>query len=252
MSRFALVQAVQECRDHVARTAVRFTQNARPGVVTHPIPFFGDIQTARVVTVGVNPSATEFEGRGWPPELDSEALTDRLLGYFQAKPHPWFDRWESVLANIGSSYKRDAAHVDLSPRATISQGAAPSAALFAEMLAEDLPHMLRILSLAEHARVVLMAGAATGALYVNEFVARHARRPYRLDGALTRPPGQGKVLWHELLLNGRRLPVYFCSSSPSDRRHPEILRERVARDRDRIVAVIHSPARSGSLSGGIP
>jgi hypothetical protein len=93
-----------------------------------------------------------------------------------------------VLASIGASYKRNAAHVDLSPRATVSQGAAPSPPLFAEMLAADLPHMLDVLSTAEHVRLILMAGAATGALYVKEFVARYAPRPYRLDGATTRHP----------------------------------------------------------------
>lgn len=238
MERPELVQAVMDCQDHVKRTASRFAPNNKPTVVTHPIPFFGDILNARVITVGVNPSATEFNGRGWPAAMSAEALTERLLGYFSRSPHPWFDRWEAVLANIERSYRRDAAHVDLSPRATVSQAAAPSPTLFSEMLAADVGQMLRILSLAPNVGVLLMAGAATNALYVNEFVARNVPRPYRLDGTLTRPAGPGKVLWHDLVLQRRRLPVYFCSSSPSDRRNPDILRQRVARDRDRILEAL--------------
>jgi len=91
----------------------------------HPIPFFGNLESAQILTIGLNPSSTEFEAwRHWPDsELDAEILARRLASYFrsvQPRPHPWFGELQEALAIIGGNYKVNAAHVDLSPWSTLS------------------------------------------------------------------------------------------------------------------------------------
>ena len=227
----AVRQIMSELISHVARTDSVYRANYKIGVRTFPIPFFGDIETAEVLTIGLNPSATEFESRGWPPVLDATELTDRLLRYFDSGEHPWFAAWEMALVEIGASYRRNAAHLDISPRATISAGAVPDPILFEQMLTDDLPWMMRFMNAAPRARLVLLAGTATNRHYLNEFLAKRLNADDGiLEGSLRRPEGKGKVLRHVLRSNGRYLPVYFCSTSPSDRRQPGLLLERVRRD----------------------
>jgi hypothetical protein len=222
---------VAELQAHVTATDLAYTRNYKSGVRTYPIPFFGDLPSARVVTVGLNPSATEFEGRGWPRALDAAALTDRLRRYFDGTPHSWFARWEDALALIGASYRVDAAHLDVSPRATASAGSVPDRALFERMLIADLPWMVRFLREATSVRLLMIAGTATQRYYLNEFLRRYLPpSEARLEGSLSRPPGRGKVLYHTLVLGSRRIPTYFCSASPSDRRDPGLLAERVGHD----------------------
>jgi hypothetical protein len=238
-------QLMDELVDYVARTDSNYTANYKAGVRTFPIPFFGDIEKAEVLTIGLNPSATEFESRGWPAALDAKGLTERLLRYFDSGGHPWFAAWETALAEIGASYRRNAAHLDISPRATISAGAVPDPNLFEQMLADDLPWMMRFLNAAPRARLILLAGTATSRHYLNEFLAKRlSANDGVLEGSLTLPAGSGKVLRHVLRANGRRLPVYFCSTSPSDRRQQGLLLERVKRD----AAELRQHLTSGEMS----
>lgn len=224
-----LVEAVDSLVRYVADTDHRWARNFKPGVNTHPIPFFGDITNAEIITIGLNPSATEFEGRGWPDHLTAVELSDRLLNYFKSNPHRWFDGWEAALGTLGASYYRNAAHLDLSPRATSSAGDVPDRELFEEMLSADLPWMMRFFEFAPAARLVLLAGTASKKYYLNEFIQRELHPGSgRLDGMAIRPPGSGKVLRHTFVFDGRRLPVWFCSSGPSDRRQPGLLLERMA------------------------
>lgn len=222
---------LDELIHHVGSTNGRWAANFKKGVRTHPIPFFGDLATAEVLTVGLNPSATEFEGRGWPTEVTGAGLQDRLGSYFSRQPHPWFRAWEAALGRIGASYKRNAAHLDVSPRATVSAGDAPDRELFEQMLAADLPWMLRFIKAAPGARLILLCGTASQWYYVNEFVKRHLPAAVaRLDGSVRRPPGSGKVWRHSLVVGERRIPVWSCSTSPSDRRQPGLLAQRIEAD----------------------
>lgn len=226
-----LTALVGALRAYVAESDVIYARNYKAGVRTHPIPFFGNLSTAVVLTVGLNPSATEFEGRDWPETLDDAALTERLVRYFERPPHPWFAAWEEALALIGASYRQNAAHIDVSPRATRSASSVPDPLLFEEMLARDLPWMLRLVEAAPQAQLLLLAGTANRREYLNEFIAK--RLPAsgaRLEGSHARAPGRGKVSQHVLVVGPRQLPVYFCSSSPSDQRNRTMLRERIARD----------------------
>ena len=226
-----IVGLMQKLGAYVTSTDSNYSVNYKAGVRTYPIPFFGNLERATVVTIGLNPSATEFEGRGWPPALDAQALADRLTHYFDRGEHAWFSGWTQALRLIGASYRENAAHIDISPRATISAAAVPNRVLFERMLEDDLPWMIRFLEVAPRVRLVLMAGTATKRYYLNEFLAKRLNAADAvLEGRLVRPEGSGKVLHHVLVTKRRRLPVYFCSSSPSDRRTPGLLLARLAKD----------------------
>lgn len=92
------------------------------GTTLYPVPFFGDIRRATVLTLSLNPARTEFDSnRRWMPGLDEYALTSRLLHYFdlpQPGPHRWFGQLESSLAAIDCSYQTNTAHIDLCPLPT--------------------------------------------------------------------------------------------------------------------------------------
>jgi hypothetical protein len=106
-----------------------------------PVVAFGDVRSARVATLGLNPSRIEFEQRG--AELDGPLRrfeTLRSLGvaslddaphamvlrvwrrcnnYFHGNPYSWFNRLEEVLNAVGASYfAGTACHLDLSQWAT--------------------------------------------------------------------------------------------------------------------------------------
>lgn len=110
----------------VARALTRFGNFYRekpdffPGYQNlYPIPFFGDIRRATVLTLALNPAWTEFRhSRHWIPGLDSWALTTRLLHYFDLPtppPHRWFGDRREALALLDCSYETNSAHIDLHP-----------------------------------------------------------------------------------------------------------------------------------------
>jgi len=120
----SLVPFIADLKQSVLETDHLFSENYVPDRHTEPIPFFGDPSQARVLTIGVNPSAAEFIGDRWPTaELTPEDLTDRLCSYFvrQHPPaHPWFESWTEALTLLDCDYRQNAAHLDLSSRATKS------------------------------------------------------------------------------------------------------------------------------------
>ena len=89
----------------------RRTRQAPPGdccVVpgSTPVISFGDVRTARVATVGINPSVAEFSGGHIPLGQRSvqEVLAD-CNGYFQREPFGgWFNQLEQILKTCGASY----------------------------------------------------------------------------------------------------------------------------------------------------
>lgn len=97
----------------------------RDGLPLHPVPFFGNLDGAAIITIGLNPSSTEFEPwRLWPREaMAADELARRLAGYFRSvapRPHAWFGDYQEALAIIGGEYKINAAHLDLLPWPTLS------------------------------------------------------------------------------------------------------------------------------------
>lgn len=109
-----------------------------------PIPSFGDLTTARVATLGLNPSNREFVDirgkelsgtsrrfhtlrslglRRWKDASshDADLIVDSCRAYFAKNPYDgWFRRLDHVLSNAGVSYYASggACHLDLVPYAT--------------------------------------------------------------------------------------------------------------------------------------
>ena len=114
-----LVSFVQACQTRAPLVHQKFRPIFPKTSAPVPIPFFGPIEEARVLTVGLNPSTTEFDPkRCWPRELPSVTLTGRLYRYFELaypSPHPWFDELEMAFRVIDCSYRRNVAHIDVSP-----------------------------------------------------------------------------------------------------------------------------------------
>ncbi len=97
----------------------------RDGIPLHPVPFFGNLDGAAIITIGLNPSSTEFEPwRLWPnAAMTADNLALRLAGYFRnvnPRPHSWFGDYQEALGIIGGDYKINTAHIDLTPWPTLS------------------------------------------------------------------------------------------------------------------------------------
>ena len=217
-------------RDH-AQSWQGFETLRMPNIPDHPIPFFGEPNVARVLTVGVNPSWEEFTINKWPDELSNEDLEARLRHYFSAPdatPHPWFRHWSDALRHVELSYTNGVAHLDLSPRATRAMKSCPKDT-FLGMVAQDIKWFFEILPYCERASVMMLAGCVTNDHYMNEYVKKKASHfGYKLLPMQDKPntKGDGPVSYHTLVGFNRCLKVFFCGVSPSARR-PRILAQRV-------------------------
>ena len=89
-----LYQLLSELNTEAPKVRTAFNDLFDPNIDTVPIPFFGDVLGARVITIGLNPSDGELsQGRGWPRPVDPTTLYERLVHYFnnpKVKPHNWF------------------------------------------------------------------------------------------------------------------------------------------------------------------
>src|ERR671913_377810 len=89
---------------------------------------------------------------------------------------------DGALPGSGFTYARNAAHLDLSPRLTVSMSTAPDQDRFAGMLEADARWLFRLLPQCPHARVMFLAGAVSKREYLFEFVRRVAPvSGFRLD-----------------------------------------------------------------------
>ena len=230
---------------YVKFTQAKYDQLFKPGVAIQPICCFGDVRTATVVTVGVNPSVGEFENGHWPPEEMSHIpLARRCKSYFAADGvapyHDFFTPWKQALACLGTSYETGAAvHLDLSPRASryVREFREPfEQELFLEMIQRDLWVFFATLDLCRNAKLLLIAGSVTGRYYINEFLQRFAPDyGYALGGAFDRGQckGKGKTCWHELSSPSRKLPVFFCSCGPAAN-DPTVLPSRICHNAEEL------------------
>lgn len=129
-----------------------------------PIPFFGNPATAKVATIGVNPSSGEFDpDRHWETVRTKTQWKLRLRDYFRhgVSPHDWFEPWRIGLAVLGVSYEEGtAAHLDLSYRSTTTMlknhGTDP--AEFRRMLEHDARFLFQLLLLSPNLRLLLTFG----------------------------------------------------------------------------------------------
>ncbi len=145
----------------VRGTQLGYTQNKVPGC---PIPFFGDVLKARVLTIGVNPSHTEFDkSRKWKTPLTTAVWQRRLLGYFNwpnIPAHEWFETWSICLELLGLNYSGgQAAHIDVSARPTKPMlGSATDKAEFRNMVEHDVKWFFELLSKLPQVQLLLVAG----------------------------------------------------------------------------------------------
>jgi hypothetical protein len=113
-----------------------------------PVPFFGHLETARLATVGINPSNREFVGidgnelvgddrrlptlgsLGLPAwsQADFFSLRDILAAcqnYFECNPYDsWFRALQRIIEPTGHSYyspRSDVCHLDVVPWATVGK-----------------------------------------------------------------------------------------------------------------------------------
>ncbi len=217
---------VNETIKHVAETSDQFTPLMERGVMTYPIPFFGNLSRARVITLGLNPSNKEFIfERKWCTNMPKDAIAKKLFSYFKSTVphHPFFTPWQEALKYIGASYESDAVHLDLSPRATYRVSHFTSKEdrlLFLEMLHKDAPIWIRAMeAIADQIEIILAAGSATKEYYINEFIkAELGEYNVHLEGDWERSKGPGQIAFHTLILpSGRKIPLFFCSTGPSNR-----------------------------------
>ena len=145
----------------VRQSSQRFRKNIVKGC---PIPFFGNVLRAHVLTVGVNPSHTEFApSRDWKEPLKRDAWRQRLLRYFEwpgVPPNAWFETWSICLELLGFGYAAgDAAHIDVSPRPTKPMlDRATDKKEFREMAEHDVKWLFELLNALPQIRLLLVAG----------------------------------------------------------------------------------------------
>lgn len=151
----------------------------------YPIPFFGNILQAEVLTLALNPARNEFDNdRNWPTGLDARGLADRLLEYFdlgEAEPHSFFTKCHPALSLLGRSYEHDAAHVDLLPHPTLFRGemGEQQRMLFAALVASiSEEHLKSVLQFCRGVKLILVidydfAMTDGGTTQTFEFLASH-------------------------------------------------------------------------------
>lgn len=138
----------------------------------YPIPFFGDIRRAEVVTLALSPSYKEFTPNGrWPMgagfgSLNAVALTNRLLNYFHSAkrtPNNWFSAIENGISALGCSFHTNAAHIDIHPFPTkfareMDQSQKETLARIIQ--ARSAGHMISVLALCEHVKLIVVVNYA--------------------------------------------------------------------------------------------
>ena len=130
-------------RDIYERIIAPYPTNSHLVPLSTPVLSFGDPETAKIVTIGINPSCAEFEypkggllpekkrrledfrslGIKSPAELTEEhahKIHSACLNYFNLKPYGWFNQLDLRVNSVFSAsyFKGTAAHLDLVQWAT--------------------------------------------------------------------------------------------------------------------------------------
>jgi hypothetical protein len=162
MTELVLTAWLRALAGEIQRTKPDYPLNVVHGC---PIPFFGNVLQARVLTVGVNPSSMEFSGsRDWRQPLEIPDWQKRLLSYFNwpAVPaHDWFDTFSICVELLGTSYAAgSAAHLDISPRPTTAmiKNAKTNQREFRAMVEHDVKWFFDLLGKLPQVQLLLVAG----------------------------------------------------------------------------------------------
>jgi hypothetical protein len=161
-----LVDLVQEEMDRFASARAKHSKLFSKTLNLHPVPFFGDLVSADVLTLALNPSESEFRrDRGWPPTLDAPSLTGRLVNYFalaEAEPHQWFDTCVKALSLLGRSYHCNAAHLDLLsyPTKFLKYLSQAERSAFANMVCDSVSSMMSFLRMCKSLKLIIVVDYA--------------------------------------------------------------------------------------------
>ena len=238
-----IIEYLNQLKAYVKRTDHKYQVNYKKELVTHPIPFFGNIETAKILTVGVNPSNTEFNyDRKWPREMSSNELAERLLDYFSLEfpaPHDWFNKWEEAVKILGQSYQNGSvAHLDLSPRATMPMKQVSDKKKFLDMVENDIEWFFKLLPLCKNAKLLLVAGSVTKKYYINELIQEFAGN-YGFDLLFKfKRGGEAPTFIHKLKGGNVNLPVFFCGVSPSFPQKSHLLVQRVNEKKEKLISYL--------------
>ena len=202
-----------------------------PNVITFPVLYFGDPTTARFATFGVNPSADEFRNGRWPVHITVPQLDHRSARYFNnsVPPNDWFEGYEDTRNNanalnlLGYSYRRDAVHIDLTPRATIAAETITknpvSKRLFLQMISADVRWFFSAIALCSNLKGAIMSGTVTNEYYFDELVKKLLPSGYSLNVNIRFGAGRGATTLYDFSGPSFSIPVLFCRKSPSDRKN---------------------------------
>jgi len=202
---------------HVSQTDGNYRSLYKPSIVTHPIPFFGNLESAIILTVGVNPSNGEFTPDRWPDKISPEDLYIRLKNYFHnpCKAHPWFYGWNQALQQLNEDftyYKKTVAHTDLSPRATISMTRVHDKLLFKQMLEEDIKFLFKVIECSKNVKLIMTGGKVLREFYIAQWIGKHASKPIVLEPI---KKGVGATSFYKLKGFDWDVSVFSSNVSPS-------------------------------------
>ena len=199
----------------VEQTNHLYEHNLVPG---WPMPFFGDVLRARILTVGVNPSDQEFNpDRRWDAITNPKQWQTRLLHYFRISGVPpwcWFDTWSICLELIGHAYAAgDAAHIDISPRPTPPMlDKRTNTGQFRPMVEHDVKWFFQLLGQLPQVRLLLVAGPIPRANGHKQQLADFIREKAGAHGVQCRQPGRLPTLLTPSHPKG--IPVFVCPYEP--------------------------------------
>jgi hypothetical protein len=210
-------QLLKQVLEHVSETPHLLEINqSRRNVVVCPIPFFGNLESATILTIGVNPSDGEFARTRWPDKISPQALHDRLKNYFNnpCKAHPWFSAWNQAFQELGESLayeKETAAHTDISPRATIPMNRVKDKLLFKQMLETDIEFLFKAIECGKKVKLIMTGGKVLGEFFIAQWIRKYALKPIMLEPI---KKGFGATSFYKLKEFDREITVFSSSVSP--------------------------------------
>lgn len=157
-----------------------------------PVPLFGNLASARIATIGLNPSSSEFvdrDGReleapvrrlstlsslhlaSWDDAEEEHlyAVIDSYTNYFSKNPYRrWFDVLDRLLAQTSTSYygSANACHLDLVAHATTTKWGALPTRVSKEMMTQGRNSFLHLLKSSD-VRLVVLNGMAVVRAFQN-------------------------------------------------------------------------------------